>query len=81
MKVELHEKRLLITFPKQRVRKCLMAPFNAVLMQVFIFCRIDCQFAYLCTKFSKTTVELKKKKTPWKTFFTIFFGKDKLVGV
>ena len=43
-KVELHEKRLLITFWRRRVRKSMIAHFVAVIMYFLGLCRIKCQF-------------------------------------
>ena len=43
-KVELHEKRLLLTFWRRRVRKSMIAHFVAVIMYFLGLCRNKCQF-------------------------------------
>ena len=74
-KVELHEKRLLITFWRRRVRKSLIAHFVAVIMYFLGLCRNKCQlldFIQICQRIfqeNEEKVELHEKRlliTFWK---------------
>ena len=61
-KVELHEKRLLITFWRRRVRKSMIAHFVAVIMYLLNLCRIiaNCWILY---KFFREFSKRAKKKS------------------
>ena len=75
-KVELHEKRLLITFWRRRVRKSMIAHFVAVIVYFLGMCRSKCQFLDLIQIYqrifqeSEEKVELHEKRlliTFWRT--------------
>ena len=67
-KVELHEKRLLITFWKRRVRKSMIAPSVIVIIYLLGLCRNKCQLTdviqifYRIFKKSEEKVELHEKR-------------------
>ena len=67
-KLELHEKRLLITFWKRRVRKSMIAPSVIVIIYLLGLCRNKCQLTdviqifYRIFKKNEEKVELHEKR-------------------
>ena len=60
-KVELHEKRLLITFWKRRVKKSTIAHFVVVMMHFLSMCRSKCQFLDFIQIFQRIFQESEEK--------------------
>ena len=60
-KVELHEKLLLITFWRRRVRKSMIAHFVAVIMYFLGMCRSKCQFLDFIQIFQRIFQESEEK--------------------
>ena len=60
-KVELHEKRLLITFWRRRVRKSMITHFVAVIMHLLSLCRNKCQLLDFLQIFQRTFEESEEK--------------------
>ena len=74
-KVELHEKRLLLTFWRRRVRKSTIAHFVVVMMNLLSLCRNKCQFLYFVQFPENFPREWRKRWTSWKTFVNNFSKK------
>ena len=74
-KVELHEKRLLITFWRRRVRKSMIAHFVAVIMYLLNLCRIIANCWILYKFFENFPREWRKSRTSWRTFVNSFLKK------
>ena len=60
-KVELHEKRLLITFRRRRVRKSMIAHFVATIMYLLSLCRNKCQLLDFYAHFQRI-VQVSEEK-------------------
>ena len=60
-KIELHEKRLLLTFWRRRVRKSTIAHFVVVIMHLLSLCRNNCQFLDFIQIFQRIFQESEEK--------------------
>ena len=80
-KVELDEKRLLITFQKKRVIKWTIARYNAVIMGFLNLWRSDCKYAHLYTNFWKNCQNSKKKCNSMENVCQLLHGEGDLEHV